>query len=386
MDGLGSAPTQERAPAPPATVARLPELGDWEGPLFGELGVLVHEGDTVQCHACGGYFRSLASHAFLAHGLRGAEYRALFGLRRRTPLIGAALLEHRRAVFGPRMRAYQPLHAHYVIDQSHEERVQRRHEEPLRLEARLDPANRQVWEANGRQGQQRRRELLADPTYRATVGKKISESKGGRIEVACAICGTTFLSTRSAASDGQRQLCSPACIREFRRRWAEELKKLPKPGKRAGACEVCGAAFVGKQGQRFCSSRCKHRCYNHQTSGTCLGCGQSFMGSRHQRYCSPGCAGRSHREVLSTAISALGRQRGRPYAAELRALPAAAFAVLSPLERTIVCRYYGLAGGRPSTQRELARDLHITAGRIGELAAQAVARLLADQDAEDVVR
>jgi hypothetical protein len=32
---------------------QLPELGDWDGPVFGELGVLAEDGVLLQCHACG---------------------------------------------------------------------------------------------------------------------------------------------------------------------------------------------------------------------------------------------------------------------------------------------------------------------------------------------
>ncbi len=39
----------------------LPELGAWEGPIHGEPGVLASDGDRVQCHACGGWYKSVCS-------------------------------------------------------------------------------------------------------------------------------------------------------------------------------------------------------------------------------------------------------------------------------------------------------------------------------------
>jgi hypothetical protein len=47
---------------------RLPALGDWDGPIYGELGVLAVGGDLVQCHACGRNFSLLAYHAIRTHG------------------------------------------------------------------------------------------------------------------------------------------------------------------------------------------------------------------------------------------------------------------------------------------------------------------------------
>ena len=41
---------------------QLPGPGEWDGPVFGELGVLAVDGDRVRCHACGRWYRSLAAH------------------------------------------------------------------------------------------------------------------------------------------------------------------------------------------------------------------------------------------------------------------------------------------------------------------------------------
>jgi hypothetical protein len=67
---------------------RLPELGEWDRPIYGELGVLHDDGEQVECHCCGAWFDALGMHVWKAHNLRPAEYRAIFGLGRTTGLVG----------------------------------------------------------------------------------------------------------------------------------------------------------------------------------------------------------------------------------------------------------------------------------------------------------
>jgi len=67
----------------------LPEPGNWDGPVFGRLGVLATDGQRVECHACGRWFHHLGHHVRQTHNLTADEYRALFGLNVRT---GLALL------------------------------------------------------------------------------------------------------------------------------------------------------------------------------------------------------------------------------------------------------------------------------------------------------
>lgn len=69
---------------------RLPELGDWDGPVYGELGVLAGDGGQVECHCCGEWFESLVSH-IRRHNLLTREYKAIFGLSMSTPLISTEL-------------------------------------------------------------------------------------------------------------------------------------------------------------------------------------------------------------------------------------------------------------------------------------------------------
>jgi hypothetical protein len=71
---------------------RLPTLGDWDGPLFGDLGRLNDDGDRVECHACGGWYRLLATH-LPVHDLTAREYKRIFGLPLSQGLVGRTLSE-----------------------------------------------------------------------------------------------------------------------------------------------------------------------------------------------------------------------------------------------------------------------------------------------------
>lgn len=60
----------------------LPSLGSI-APFHGQLGVRNDAGDKVECHICGGWFVSLASHIWQGHDMFVREYRSAFGLGRR---------------------------------------------------------------------------------------------------------------------------------------------------------------------------------------------------------------------------------------------------------------------------------------------------------------
>lgn len=56
---------------------------------FGQPGKLHYDEimDALLCHLCGGWYRNLAQHARLAHGLTAGEYCDLAGLSRQTRLV-----------------------------------------------------------------------------------------------------------------------------------------------------------------------------------------------------------------------------------------------------------------------------------------------------------
>lgn len=69
---------------------KLPELGEWDGPIYGELGVLNDDGEKVECHCCGVYVSNLGNH-IRVHDLTPDEYRSVFGLNYGQGLLGPAL-------------------------------------------------------------------------------------------------------------------------------------------------------------------------------------------------------------------------------------------------------------------------------------------------------
>ncbi|MFW2338438.1 MAG: MucR family transcriptional regulator, partial [Acidimicrobiia bacterium] len=70
----------------------------WDGPYFGQFGVLADDGDQVQCHVCGEMFAHLGSHTNHSHGLTADEYRRAFGLMQSTKLIGPTFRAKRRQI------------------------------------------------------------------------------------------------------------------------------------------------------------------------------------------------------------------------------------------------------------------------------------------------
>jgi hypothetical protein len=77
---------------------QLPKLGEWGGPIYGELGVLIDDGEKCECHICGGWFLSVGKHARTAHDVLAREYKALFGLRSRRGILADAQRARLRAV------------------------------------------------------------------------------------------------------------------------------------------------------------------------------------------------------------------------------------------------------------------------------------------------
>ena len=45
-----------------ADETEVPALGEWDGPLFGELGVLSRDGTRLECHRCARWYPRQASH------------------------------------------------------------------------------------------------------------------------------------------------------------------------------------------------------------------------------------------------------------------------------------------------------------------------------------
>jgi len=55
--------------------------------MYGKLGILETDGERIQCHICGRWYKSLSSHAWHSHGFTADEYRLEYGLNRGQSLI-----------------------------------------------------------------------------------------------------------------------------------------------------------------------------------------------------------------------------------------------------------------------------------------------------------
>jgi hypothetical protein len=149
--------------------ARPARLGDWDGPIYGELGVLESDGDRVCCHACGGWHVQLGSHAFAAHGLTAEIYKIIFGLNVTTGLAGARYREadaaSRRCVFAP----YWPQAVQLLASITPEQRDAFDHSK--RLEARKDPHNRAAWAEGAHRGGAKIHELYEAGLYQPPLAR-----------------------------------------------------------------------------------------------------------------------------------------------------------------------------------------------------------------------
>jgi len=72
-------------------------------PYYAPYGEIVVDGDVVQCHLCGHWFRSVLAH-LPSHGWNQQLYRETFGLELRASLEGRATREQRARVFRRRRR------------------------------------------------------------------------------------------------------------------------------------------------------------------------------------------------------------------------------------------------------------------------------------------
>jgi ribosome-binding protein aMBF1 (putative translation factor) len=62
-------------------------------------------------------------------------------------------------------------------------------------------------------GHARLAELRGDPAWRDAFARKVSEARGGRLQVTCVVCGVLFTEPHSHR---RRQTCSPACLTALR--------------------------------------------------------------------------------------------------------------------------------------------------------------------------
>jgi len=306
---------------------QLPRLGDWSGPMFGELGVLEIGDDGVRCHICGRWFNYLSAHLLRKHGVHPEEYRALFGLRATTRLMSPAL----RQLF--RERHIDVLSRYWdgrgFDSLTPEQRSEFGRGRTWRLQAKQDPRNIEVHRRTIRQAQ-------------AGVARARGEGK------------RWWRDAREIAPLGRERFKELVADPEWKAQWAAKIA-ASKGGRKAIDCIVCGTAFVSLTGRRTCSDACEHE-------------------SRSQR---PSVATRPD---VRERMSAAARRRGRDDLEALRNLPQAAFEHLADVDRRATLGYFGLAGEPLRTQRQLAAELGLSSSTVGQHIRRTVACLLRPEE------
>jgi hypothetical protein len=282
---------------------KLPDLGNWDGPIYGELGVLVDDGERVECHACGQWFKSLNSHIQRIHNLTDEEYRALFGLRAMTPLAGTGYRERTRIRTTPQLRRIRPA-VSALTTMTPEQRSAQVKGRKQRLQSKLDPKVRETILRNGAKGREsmrqriadgtyvpdytqlraqakeaarrahkKQRELREDPAYEQRFRQKVSDARVRNSEIpatgvigkqgkgTCVICGDTFCAPPSELRRGRRATCgTDACRAAYKRRTMLEHNVAKRPDVR----RKISAARTARAKPKTCA----------------CGCGETFLALR----------------------------------------------------------------------------------------------------------
>ena len=405
----------------PDRATQVPELGEWDGPVHGALGVLAVEcdGSRVQCHACGRWFKALAHHTRPAHLLTPHEYRAIFGLNAGTALDAPALRDVKRRNSAPVLERYRPLNRQRLLAMTIEER-RANASGPRRLQTRVDPHNREVWARLQAAGVARSRALWRDPDHAEPRAKRASETRGGRVAVPCAVCGARLELSRSELRSSRRHACgSDACRRELRRRLLAEREYLGSSHVRARAGETRRRTLAARPeygrnvGARISQAKRRrdgsvierlralptiawesipepdrsivrrYQGLDGQRPATMLELMAAYRLDHRvvRRLLTHGIARLLEPGSMPPAATSQDEQARRRAAmvARLRALPEGALAGLASLDREVIARFYGLDGEPPRRQRELARDLSVTRRRVHNALAFAASLVETDQ-------
>jgi hypothetical protein len=170
---------------------RLPSIGEWEGPIYGELGKLSGSDDLVECHACGEEYMRIGHHAWFAHDLTPDEYRAIFGLKKTQGLMSRSLSKK----FSDRLRIV-------MADPDNS----RRQDTLLRLaEYRFTPERIAYVNTIRPRSYQERLEFGDRRRGIVTAGRAVQPQP-------CVICGSPGRVVNSKA----RMTCSPSCHEQLR--------------------------------------------------------------------------------------------------------------------------------------------------------------------------
>lgn len=176
---------------------KLPKLGDWEGTVYGELGVFNNDvGGLAECHCCGKLFGHLGLHVWNAHDLTADEYRAIFGLRQATGLTGANLLEKRRQNVS-HLKEFRDIAAATLRSLTPEQRKYNIKDRGYRLERKKNPDYLP-------------QKMEALEKARIIRKRKLAETA---VFFTCDICGKEF-KKRSGQEKFERHYCSSACYKK----------------------------------------------------------------------------------------------------------------------------------------------------------------------------
>lgn len=183
-----------------------PEIGDQIDE--GTYGVLEtsEDGELVRCHICGRWFRSVGSHAAMAHGVDSRTYRERYGLPRLSPLISPALSRARSE--GAKSRVGSAGWARFEEAR-----------DPQAASDARDFTNPSPVTARGRAGR------VAAVTPRVEAAKWF-----------CEVCGAECRSARA-------KTCSPECVRVLKARNARAAARrrvTPLTGDDVAALQAAG--------------------------------------------------------------------------------------------------------------------------------------------------
>jgi hypothetical protein len=162
----------------------------------------------------------------VAHQISADEYRALFGLRAGTGLVGPVL----RA----RLQQLAVEHLAPYADQLKTVRKQAPRGYHWRLESRLDPSNHAAWETLA---QHQRERLLRNL-------ERIHRARREAATVRCVICDTPFVNPNQGR---KARVCSEACDRERRRRLLLATPISARPGVRNTMAQATRAVGTGSR-------------------------------------------------------------------------------------------------------------------------------------------
>ena len=310
---------------------RRPQMGDWDGFIYGELGVLVAEedGNRLVCHACGQAYRNLGSHAVQGHQLLAFEYKAIFGLRATTSLLAPVLAERHRQQHLATLSQFWERASEVARSLTPEQRSAYARGRTWALEARRDPANRQQWQ-----------ELI----QRAQAGARAARAAGRR----------WWRDPRAFAALGRARHAElrqdPAWVARWREKYEAGRARSRDPRQALGhtpkPCIVCGVPVTQATGRSTCSDRCEFEARSRKGRRQKLGPEARLRIS----------VSRKRRLAEDPARQQTG--------ALLRALPSERLDALPERERLAVRAYYALDGESetPPTLKELADriGLHAT--------------------------